>query len=198
MACGVGACLGCVVKGVGHAEDNPQYLCACKQGPVFRAEQLDWSRLGEEPGYCEGCKNDEKQTCDKRTPRSGGGPWWAGIEKSRDAGFRNLWLRRGIRALSGSQSPWRGGDQGLSLKPKAGNPTPRIAETISGMLNAIGLQNVGVDDFIKFKLPFCGSSIPRSSSTFSATLLMNTARWPHACRRFRKWRRWSSISPVPT
>lgn len=44
--------------------------------------------------------------------------------------------------------------KGLSLRPKAGNPTPRIAETSSGMLNAIGLQNVGVDDFIKFKLPF--------------------------------------------
>lgn len=44
--------------------------------------------------------------------------------------------------------------KGLSLRPKAGNPTPRIAETISGMLNAIGLQNVGIDDFIKFKLPF--------------------------------------------
>ena len=44
--------------------------------------------------------------------------------------------------------------KGLSLNPKAGNPTPRIAETISGMLNAIGLQNVGIDDFVKFKLPF--------------------------------------------
>lgn len=44
--------------------------------------------------------------------------------------------------------------KGLSLNPKAGNPTPRIAETTSGMLNAIGLQNVGVDDFIKHKLPF--------------------------------------------
>ena len=44
--------------------------------------------------------------------------------------------------------------KGLSLKPKAGNPTPRIAETISGMLNAIGLQNVGVDTFIKHKTPF--------------------------------------------
>ena len=32
--------------------------------------------------------------------------------------------------------------KGLSLRPKAGNPTPRIAETSSGMLNAIGLQNV--------------------------------------------------------
>lgn len=44
--------------------------------------------------------------------------------------------------------------KGLSLKPKAGNPTPRIAETVSGMLNAIGLQNVGVDAFISEKMPF--------------------------------------------
>jgi dihydroorotate dehydrogenase (NAD+) catalytic subunit len=44
--------------------------------------------------------------------------------------------------------------KGLSLRPKAGNPVPRIAETISGMLNAIGLQNVGVDAFVEFKLPF--------------------------------------------
>jgi dihydroorotate dehydrogenase electron transfer subunit len=57
MACGVGACLGCVVKGAGHSEENPRYLCSCKEGPVFRAEQLDWSRLGEEDGYCEGCKS---------------------------------------------------------------------------------------------------------------------------------------------
>ena len=40
--------------------------------------------------------------------------------------------------------------KGLSLNPKAGNAMPRIAETISGMLNAIGLQNVGVDSFILF------------------------------------------------
>jgi len=44
--------------------------------------------------------------------------------------------------------------KGLSLKPKAGNPTPRIAETVSGMLNAIGLQNVGVEAFIRHKMPF--------------------------------------------
>ncbi|WP_072906209.1 dihydroorotate dehydrogenase [Malonomonas rubra] len=44
--------------------------------------------------------------------------------------------------------------KGLSLNPKAGNPTPRICETVSGMLNAIGLQNVGIEDFIKHKMPF--------------------------------------------
>ncbi|OGP18650.1 MAG: dihydroorotate dehydrogenase B catalytic subunit [Deltaproteobacteria bacterium GWC2_55_46] len=43
--------------------------------------------------------------------------------------------------------------KGLSLYPRQGNPGPRIVETPSGMLNAIGLQNVGVDDFIERKLP---------------------------------------------
>jgi dihydroorotate dehydrogenase (NAD+) catalytic subunit len=44
--------------------------------------------------------------------------------------------------------------KGLSIRPKAGNPTPRIVETPGGMLNAIGLQNVGIDAFINEKLPF--------------------------------------------
>ncbi len=44
--------------------------------------------------------------------------------------------------------------KGLSLRPRQGNPPPRIVETPCGMLNAIGLQNVGVDNFIKEKLPF--------------------------------------------
>lgn len=44
--------------------------------------------------------------------------------------------------------------KGLSLMPKEGNPTPRIVETPSGMLNAIGLQNIGIERFIKEKIPF--------------------------------------------
>jgi len=44
--------------------------------------------------------------------------------------------------------------KGLSLKPKPGNPPPRIVETSSGMLNAIGLQNIGIESFIHDKLPF--------------------------------------------
>lgn len=43
--------------------------------------------------------------------------------------------------------------KGLSLRPRQGNPGPRIVETPCGMLNAIGLQNVGVEAFIKDKLP---------------------------------------------
>ncbi len=44
--------------------------------------------------------------------------------------------------------------KGVANVPWPGNPTPRIAETKSGMLNAIGLQNPGVDVFIKRDLPF--------------------------------------------
>lgn len=43
--------------------------------------------------------------------------------------------------------------KGLSLKPRAGNPTPRVAECAAGMLNAVGLQNDGVEAFIRHKLP---------------------------------------------
>jgi dihydroorotate dehydrogenase (NAD+) catalytic subunit len=42
----------------------------------------------------------------------------------------------------------------ISLKPREGNPTPRIVETPSGMLNAIGLANVGADEFLSRKIPY--------------------------------------------
>jgi len=43
--------------------------------------------------------------------------------------------------------------KGLSLLPRLGNPMPRLAETPCGMLNAIGLQNCGVETFLRDKLP---------------------------------------------
>lgn len=44
--------------------------------------------------------------------------------------------------------------KGISLKPRPGNPPPRIVETPCGMLNAIGLANVGLDAFVSEKLPW--------------------------------------------
>lgn len=44
--------------------------------------------------------------------------------------------------------------KGLSLEPSKGNPPPRVVETPCGMLNAIGLENVGVEVFAREKLPF--------------------------------------------
>jgi len=43
--------------------------------------------------------------------------------------------------------------KGISVLPRSGNPPPRVVETCGGMLNAIGLQNVGMDSFIRDVLP---------------------------------------------
>jgi dihydroorotate dehydrogenase (NAD+) catalytic subunit len=50
--------------------------------------------------------------------------------------------------------------KGLALKPVKGNPPPRIVETACGMLNAIGLENVGVDAFAADKMPFLRTLAP--------------------------------------
>ena len=47
--------------------------------------------------------------------------------------------------------------KGISLRPRAGNPPPRIVETHCGMLNAIGLANIGLESFLKEKLPWLQS-----------------------------------------
>jgi dihydroorotate dehydrogenase (NAD+) catalytic subunit len=44
--------------------------------------------------------------------------------------------------------------KGMTLKPRAGNPPPRAAETASGMLNSVGLQNPGIQAFLSAELPF--------------------------------------------
>ena len=52
--------------------------------------------------------------------------------------------------------------KGISPRPRAGNSTPRICETAAGMINSIGLENVGVDGFARDKLPFlrgCGTRV---------------------------------------
>lgn len=53
-----------------------------------------------------------------------------------------------LRALGGIST------KGISPLPRHGNPLPRICETTGGMLNSIGLENVGVEAFLRDKLPF--------------------------------------------
>lgn len=55
----------------------------------------------------------------------------------------------------------------VTLLPRKGNPTPRLAETPSGLLNAIGLANVGLEDFITTKTPFL--------KKVSASVIVNVA-----------------------
>ena len=57
--------------------------------------------------------------------------------------------------------------KGVTREPRNGNPSPRIAETPSGMLNSVGLQNPGVDAFIEEDLPFLLEKDPRTTMCMS-------------------------------
>lgn len=60
--------------------------------------------------------------------------------------------------------------KGLSMQPKKGNPTPRTCETPSGMLNAIGLENIGIRAFKKNAVPFLKKlSVPVIANFFGNT-----------------------------
>ncbi len=61
--------------------------------------------------------------------------------------------------------------KGLSLNPKKGNPTPRVFETPCGLINAIGLENIGVDAFVREKLPFLRQfDVPIIANFFGSVL----------------------------
>jgi dihydroorotate dehydrogenase (NAD+) catalytic subunit len=61
--------------------------------------------------------------------------------------------------------------KGLSLEPTRGNPPPRIVETPCGMLNAIGLENVGLEAFIEKKIPFLSKlNVPVLANIYGHTV----------------------------
>ena len=70
--------------------------------------------------------------------------------------------------------------KGTTLDARFGNPTPRIAECASGMLNAVGLQNPGVDEVIKTELPklkkVFNKPVMANVSGFSETEYINTVK----------------------
>lgn len=73
--------------------------------------------------------------------------------------------------------------KGTSLKPKTGNKAPRVCETSSGMLNAIGLENKGLEYFAEFDLPFL--------KKFDTKIIVNTfgstvEDYVEACRFLNK------------
>lgn len=67
----------------------------------------------------------------------------------------------------------------VSLEPRSGNLPQRIAETPAGMLNAIGLENVGVEAFLKEKLPALPEGVPVVASVFETEI----DRYARVCER---------------
>ena len=66
----------------------------------------------------------------------------------------------------------------LTLEPRFGNPAPRIAEVPSGMLNAISLENVGVEAFLREKLP----AIPAGVTVIASVFETEIERYAEVCK----------------
>lgn len=144
MACGTGTCKGCAVS-----DKKGKARLTCKDGPFFEAGKLDIRILPPPPPI----KPSKKTDYPFRIVLNGQagtkleleypiltGSGCFDIESDED---HNVLLN------------FIGGiiEKGISLKPREGNPSPRICEVPYGMINAIGLQNTGVTGFIKTKLP---------------------------------------------
>ena len=75
------------------------------------------------------------------------------ITESGAGGLGNVRLWHRVREAGGPQRPRRHRGERLSREPIEGNPAPRVFETEAGMINSIGLQNIGVRAFVEDKLP---------------------------------------------
>ena len=79
--------------------------------------------------------------------------------------------------------------KGTTVEPREGNDYPRMAETPSGMLNSVGLQNRGVDYFVGQIYPGIKDYIPISSSTYRVPPSKITCNVP------KNWSTWRRFPP---
>ena len=148
FGCGIGACLGCVIKA--KTDTGFEYKRVCKDGPVFYANEILIPEKKPEAVKKEDAKSAEKK-----------------IEPDLSVKLGNLSLDYPVMPASGTfgygeeffeviDYNYFGAlvTKGISLKPSKGNEMPRICETSCGMINSIGLQNVGFEKFRDEKMPF--------------------------------------------
>ena len=85
----------------------------------------------------------------------------------------------------------------LTLEPRSGNPPPRIAETPSGMLNAISIENIGVEAFLTERLAELPDDVVVIASCFGTNSGI-TPNWPPGCPSRPGSRVSRSMRPAPT
>lgn len=151
MACSTGACQGCAIK-----MTDKTFRQACKHGPIFPADKIDWSEF-----VLEKEKSEESEVTVKSKKDPADDPLLTILR-----GKSGRTLKFGLPITNGSgcfdEKTARefGGDldivvtKTVTLEERPGNRGPRICETdCGGMINSIGLANVGVKRFIKEKWP---------------------------------------------
>ena len=177
MGCGLGGCYSCVVP-VKHGHEEANLVRSCISGPVFDGAELVWDEVTPDLSVAIGSLTLPNPVI------AASGCFGYGVEYEHVV---DLSLLGGIVS------------KGLFMKERQGHPPPRIVETPAGMINAIGLQGIGVHRFVKEKLPVLREpAAPARSSTCAARRSRSTSRSARCCRRPKGWRRSSSTSRAPT
>jgi dihydroorotate dehydrogenase (NAD+) catalytic subunit len=146
MACGVGACLCCAVKTKdGEAPGSPLYRRVCSDGPVFNADEIVFDEPNKNISFINLNASPIPQP-DMSVTLAGVTFKSPVMNASGTFSKENLPLADydGLGAVV---------VKGVASAPWPGNPPARAAETHGGMLNAVGLQNNGVDYFLNEELP---------------------------------------------
>ena len=199
FGCGIGVCLGCVVKtkpynlantGISNSSISGgiaggigknlefRYKRVCKDGPVFYASEIfiNENENNIDYFYKTGKTGKGSETAAEQLLRAELNNSAEYSQAKEDAGKNtpDISVKLGNLKLDFPVMPASGtfgyGEEffeiieydsfgalvtkGISLNPSKGNEMPRICETSCGMINSIGLQNVGFDKFIETKMPF--------------------------------------------
>ncbi|MFH1583155.1 MAG: dihydroorotate dehydrogenase [Candidatus Falkowbacteria bacterium] len=149
MACGFGSCKGCAIP----KKDSQDYFHLCQDGPALPGDQVDWKKLRRPSMIVPAEKRKPVEEINMETVLIG-------------QYGRKLVLPTPIILDSGTFHAAAAIDgpvdltfaaaiqsKGTTYNPRFGNPTPRVCEVPMGMLNSIGLENVGLKEFIKTELP---------------------------------------------
>jgi dihydroorotate dehydrogenase (NAD+) catalytic subunit len=143
---------------------------SCVDGPVFAGDRVRWDDVGTVPADAVGRGRAGRREHELHRPDPDRGARPAGIERrsvdlrtalgrgaAAEPGPHRLRLRRcRPRAPAFFDVSTLGAvvTKSILRDPRAGRPTPRMAETPSGMLNSIGLQGPGIDAFLRHDLPW--------------------------------------------
>ncbi|WP_191014443.1 dihydroorotate dehydrogenase [Treponema zioleckii] len=156
MACGLGACLGCTIK---TSEGNKR---CCKDGPVFDGKILDFTPPSVMPIRNAGLADEPDLSVDIKGVHfenpviAASGTFGYGSEYS---------TVFNVNELGGICS------KGLTLEVKPGNGGVRLVETPSGLINSIGLENPGIEHFIRHELPSMMALSPVAIANLSGSSL---------------------------
>ena len=174
MACGIGVCMTCVLPVIGE-DGRTRFSRSCMEGPVFGGDRVRFADVGTLPWDVVGADAMgvvHRERLSRLWSSSG-----RHVDISRVVPIPSPVLTAsGCSAFGQELEPFVDltaigavVTKSVQLRPRSGRPTPRMAETPSGMLNSIGLQGPGIDGLLADDLPWLAERGARAFVSIAGT-----------------------------